>query len=62
MKMETDYTELSDKQLQERIAKCESHIADAVVGRDSFVISNQLMVRGDLQRELKRRNLKEDES
>jgi hypothetical protein len=57
--METDYTELTDTQLRQRINENAQRIADAVVNAGSFVISNELRVRGELLRELKRRNAAE---
>jgi hypothetical protein len=54
--METDYTELTDTQLRQRINENAQCIANAVVNAGSFVISNELRVRGELLRELKRRN------
>jgi hypothetical protein len=54
--METDYTELSDKQLRQMVNDSDHRITDAVATNDRFVLANELTVRGELLRELKRRN------
>jgi hypothetical protein len=57
--METDYTELTDTQLRQRIDENAQRIADAVTVKEKFVLANELTTRGDLLRELKRRNAAE---
>jgi hypothetical protein len=60
--MNTDYTELSDKQLRQRISDINNKIADAVAVNQTTLAMDMLFTRGELLRELKRRNLKEDET
>jgi hypothetical protein len=59
--MIANYTTLTDEQLRQRLSACEQRIADAVATPDRFVVSNELRVRGELQREMKRR-IQENES
>lgn len=54
--MTANYTTLTDKQLRQLINDSERRIADAVATSDKFVVSNELMIRGDMLREMKRRN------
>jgi hypothetical protein len=60
--METDYTELTDTQLRQMVNDLDHIIADAVALNQMTLAMSKLTDRGDLLRELKRRNLKEDES
>lgn len=55
--MTADYSALTDTQLRQMVGDSERRIADAVATSDRFVIANLLYERGDLLRELKRRNL-----